>query len=984
MSKMLLEAYMPSRSPQLTHCVFHAGAGSGKTSWLIEQITKELLQAITQNKKPSIIVTTFTKKASGEVKERIMTKAIETKNWKLLTSISDPSQVLISTIDGIFYHFLKKHHPKWPSKLNLINEYQQKMAARSILRKLFEDSSFFPLLNHYKFSDIYDFLLSSCRQTIFKTQFTGMTKKEMIEQWKEKIKSAEANGFKTDPSLLSQILDENTNLEPIVDKIKTHWEQEKKNLKNFPKQKFEKLFKEHHPKHFQHLEEIYDIFSELCQKFHTQWNLFKKRTRQFQIEDIEAGMLDLIQSRGKSLSIESSQWFIDEYQDTNPVQEQILNTLTKNSSVWAAGDPQQSIYLFRKADPEVFQRKLKQAKKLKGSVEESRKNFRSSKELICFFNDLFKDKFHPIEKREASYTSSEEKELEKSSPPDVCFISYKEPVQYSTLIAHRLNQLLSQNIRPENICILLKTNQEALNLGHFLKQMKFPVQVHSKNILKKSCMDVLFFLRFLINPLDNYNLIGLLRSPYFYISDSDIAGESSKNSSLWMRLKQEYKNHPSVQSLKEFLKQSYKEGFSKTLSSFLENSLIIDLCHYQDPSEEQENSLWNLLFELKEKEKTPDFNYSRFIEEKMNAAQDLTLEGGSSSSSSKKLIQLMTIHQSKGLEFDHLIIPQIEKSISLPDSSRFVINSETKKWSFPIYNEQKESFYPVDHSNYKETLKQKQNKEQDRLFYVAVTRAKKTLSFLFSSDKMTKSPSWLNQFSYFENIQNHLQESKFKITQKEGYKIMTCLIESKEEENLLFSDQISNFQSQESISPLCKIQKNMKNQILKPYSSHTLLKQEDNFKKPPCTANVLKQGVRGVLLHSILQTLFYTQNIQKTLYQVPSEEHIEWKAALQYVLDLKTPPILQLFKKGFSEWDFSYLFKNQAIKGRIDLWGEIKDTVWIVDYKSSHVSKDSWKQMNMYALALNKKRPSKKIKMCIIQPFSKKCEIRSFHPSENS
>ena len=109
MQSLLLEKYMSSASLELKHHTLRAGAGAGKTTHLIHQVVHSFSKSRGKNQKPPhIMITTFTRKTAGEVKERIMKYAIEEKDWELINAVSDSSQIFVSTLHGILYYFFKK------------------------------------------------------------------------------------------------------------------------------------------------------------------------------------------------------------------------------------------------------------------------------------------------------------------------------------------------------------------------------------------------------------------------------------------------------------------------------------------------------------------------------------------------------------------------------------------------------------------------------------------------------------------------------------------------------------------------------------------------------------------------------------------------------------------------------------------------------------------------------------------------------------
>ena len=82
---------------------------------------------------------------------------------------------------------------------------------------------------------------------------------------------------------------------------------------------------------------------------------------------------------------------IDEYQDSNDLQEMILSTLSNGSNMFMVGDVKQSIYAFRNANPDIFVNKchMYEGDSEKGVLINLKKNFRSRREVLNVVNDVF-------------------------------------------------------------------------------------------------------------------------------------------------------------------------------------------------------------------------------------------------------------------------------------------------------------------------------------------------------------------------------------------------------------------------------------------------------------------------------------------------------------------------------------------------------------------------------------------------------------------
>ena len=185
--------------------------------------------------------------------------------------------------------------------------------------------------------------------------------------------------FEKHNSPLVQLLKQDQN----ADDVKKLFDEED----SFQTHQFVSLFKELH-------EAGREFFSEFMEK--------KKNTSALDIGDLLLFSLSLLRENPKtaqSFSKEWDYWLVDEYQDTSWVQEQIIDKITGFKNVFCVGDPAQSIYLFRGADPYVFKRR---ENALKDQVLKLDVNRRSSASLVHFYNDFFSEnknfmKFKPLE-----------------------------------------------------------------------------------------------------------------------------------------------------------------------------------------------------------------------------------------------------------------------------------------------------------------------------------------------------------------------------------------------------------------------------------------------------------------------------------------------------------------------------------------------------------------------------------------------------------
>ena len=116
---------------------------------------------------------------------------------------------------------------------------------------------------------------------------------------------------------------------------------------------------------------------------------YKRRTGELTLADLDSLALQIIEKFPDSAEEFSSTWdyfMLDEYQDTSPLQVKILNAIIRDKTCFVVGDPQQSIYLFRGARSEVFEKKQTEMQQSGAQVDFLETNYRSEPTLMNFIN----------------------------------------------------------------------------------------------------------------------------------------------------------------------------------------------------------------------------------------------------------------------------------------------------------------------------------------------------------------------------------------------------------------------------------------------------------------------------------------------------------------------------------------------------------------------------------------------------------------------
>lgn len=373
---------------------------------------------------------------------------------------------------------------------------------------------------------------------------------------------------------------------------------------------------------------------------------------------------------------------VDEYQDTNLLQYKFLSLLTSvHKNLCVVGDEDQSIYGWRGADIRnilEFEKDFANAKVIK-----LEKNYRSTPQILEFANRLIA---HNTQRLGKTLYSMQE---EGQSVGIENFRDEKEEIQ---AIAQEIKALSLKGVSYKEIAILYRLNALSRAVEEGLNKAKIPyaligtVAFYERSEIK----DALSYLRLMVNYEDDFSLLRVLNKPKRGIgkTSEDNLRKLAKNTSIYAIFSQEPRLIPSkiLNALNEFfaLIDQLNDSFKTSLESFIKALEKIPFLesYAEIEREDRKANLLELFALLKE-----------FFEENPEAGMEDFLNDISLSTSLDKTmgdkISCMSVHLSKGLEFDYV----------------FVVGCE-------------DGFFPLQES-YLE--------EERRLGYVAFTRARKRL-----------------------------------------------------------------------------------------------------------------------------------------------------------------------------------------------------------------------------------------------------------------
>lgn len=460
---------------------------------------------------------------------------------------------------------------------------------------------------------------------------------------------------------------------------------------------------------------------------------------------------------------------IDEYQDTNEIQYQIympiLNEL-KEGNLFVVGDEKQSIYMFRDAELEIFNRTKGEILKQEpnGKLLELPHSFRMSPHLVLFTNTLFKELFknpNPI-LNEVNYSELIcAKDQNEKGSIEFLLVGENNEIKEADIIASKISELINKKIVEQGeVAILCRKRAMFTQIEQALvkKNIQYNVVGGKGFYQKQSINDIYNYLTFLLNNDDDAALIGILRSPFYCLSDStlfEISLEEGNN--FFTKLKNYASKNTYVQSIIEYLDKHQKLLLSselfKVIRTILSDRAYWSVISSKKNAEQEIANIKKLLSISREYHRKSFKNVYDFTVYLKNAIDSIEDEGQAQISKETNAVKLLTIHQAKGLEFKAVFLFGCNESVK-DDSIKTKSLGIDKEFGFPVKVFLNGNYFSnpvVSHIvalvNY--IRNQKNIAEIKRLLYVAVTRP---INYLFISAMHKDYASQQNSFfSFFQS-----------------------------------------------------------------------------------------------------------------------------------------------------------------------------------------------------------------------------------------
>ncbi len=449
--------------------------------------------------------------------------------------------------------------------------------------------------------------------------------------------------------------------------------------------------------------------------------------------------------------------FIDEFQDTDPVQGELLLFLAEeklsSASRWqeirlepgklfVVGDPKQSIYRFRGADITAYE--LFTALILKQGGEKCflQKNFRSAPEIVSVANEVcqramvqqtaFQPAYVPILPTKKVQPDAVEWLFIEPPSEDPLADDYRhnQAEQIARWIEKNVGKLTLADGRKLSYGDIALLSRAATTAGPYTDALRrhgiaFNVEVDKDFYHKQEINDFLNFLRVVADPTDRTALVGVLRSPWGGFTDEEIY-------QIVLRKELDLKAptaDPALarcyQQISHFVQKAGRTPIKQLLHDVLEQTFLPEACMAAYEGEQTLASLQRLLRMTEEFTEGMSGSLSQFL---ASVQQIITEEperlGASAVDNTKNAVSVMTVHKSKGLGFPVVILADLSKreAVSAAKPQNHVFS-----WQYNMHGLRAGKICDANLAFLEEEQKKHHRCEEVRILYVALTRAKEKM-----------------------------------------------------------------------------------------------------------------------------------------------------------------------------------------------------------------------------------------------------------------
>lgn len=979
-----------------TNIIVSAGAGSGKTAVLSERVIRKLKDGIDIR---NILMLTFTNEAAGEMANRIRKKI---KKAGLTSQLEFLDQAYITTFDAFALSLVKKYHYvlNIDKSIDIIDSSIIDLKRNEFLEEIFlslydaKDEKFLKLIGDFTTRD--DEVIKKAILSINKSLDLKYDKEDYIDNYinnfynNKYIDQLFAEYFNylkkislelEDSVLILENFMDSSSYENIYNSLSKLFRPNSYNdlyknnniiLPRFTKvdssgisvkENIQELFKELNELVIYSEDELKNnyfctrdyvkVILKIIKMLDEKISLYKKEHNSYEFTDIAKMAISIVKDN-EDIRLELKDKFneimIDEYQDTNDLQETFIKLL-ENDNVYMVGDIKQSIYRFRNANPLIFKDKYDRYSINNGGKKiDLLKNFRSREEVLYNINEIFaplmtqdigginyKESHAMVYGNKAyiekgandynnyldilTYNNEDKKYTNDEIEAFIIAKDIKKKIEEKYLVFD-FDKECNRDVTYNDFCIILDRGSKMSLFKKVFEYLDIPMEVYKDNNLIEE--NDIFIIK---------NIIGLILSIKDGIYNKNLKYYFTSVARSYIGNLCDNEIFKCFEENKIFKTDIYNKCYeiSKDIDIMTPNILlkrIIKDFDFYDKfilvgNVDAAIKRINYLLELSKNVENLGFSiidFSNYLNEMIDSDQEIKYKEAKSNSIS---VKIMNIHKSKGLEFPICYFAGFPKSFNISDlKNKFMFDNKYGILT-PFYKEGiGETFVKtlVKNNYYLNEVA-----EKIRLFYVALTRAKEKMIMVMPNiddKKYVKDEisfvdgiKFRSFYDFIKSISGNLSKYMINVDLNsvgvtkdyEFSKSLSKNMVNNEDANMLFiEDEI----------PFIEIEKKHASKTIK-----EILSVSDE-----------KTLEFGTKIHELLElTDFKNANTDN-----------KYVNHLLNTFDFNSAEIYQ-------ELEFSYELDDVLYHGIIDLMLEYEDKIFIIDYKLKNIDDENYiKQLNVY------------------------------------
>lgn len=979
-----------------TNIIVSAGAGSGKTAVLSERVIRKLKDGIDIR---NILMLTFTNEAAGEMANRIRKKI---KKAGLTSQLEFLDQAYITTFDAFALSLVKKYHYvlNIDKSIDIIDSSIIDLKRNEFLEEIFlslyeaKDEKFLKLIGDFTTRD--DEVIKKAILSINKSLDLKYDKEDYIDnyinnfynnKYIEQLFAEYFNYLKKisleleDSVLILENFMDSSSYENIYNSLSKLFRPNSYNdlyknnniiLPRFTKvdssgisvkENIQELFKELNELVIYSEDELknnyfctrdyVEVILKIIKMLDEKISLYKKEHNSYEFTDIAKMAISIVKDN-EDIRLELKDKFneimIDEYQDTNDLQETFIKLL-ENDNVYMVGDIKQSIYRFRNANPLIFKDKYDRYSINNGGKKiDLLKNFRSREEVLYNINEIFaplmtqdigginyKESHAMVYGNKAyiekgandynnyldilTYNNEDKKYTNDEIEAFIIAKDIKKKIEEKYLVFD-FDKECNRDVTYNDFCIILDRGSKMSLFKKVFEYLDIPMEVYKDNNLIEE--NDIFIIK---------NIIGLILSIKDGIYNKNLKYYFTSVARSYIGNLCDNEIFKCFEENKIFKTDIYNKCYeiSKDIDIMTPNILlkrIIKDFDFYDKfilvgNVDAAIKRINYLLELSKNVENLGFSiidFSNYLNEMIDSDQEIKYKEGKSNSIS---VKIMNIHKSKGLEFPICYFAGFPKTFNISDlKNKFMFDNKYGILT-PFYKEGiGETFVKtlVKNNYYLNEVA-----EKIRLFYVALTRAKEKMIMIMPNIEDKKYVK--DEISFMDGI-------KF----RSFYDFIKSI--SGNLAKYMISADLNNVGVTKDYEFSKSLSKNMVNN-----EEINMLFIEDEMPFIEIEKKHASKTIKEILSVSDEKTLEFGTKIHESL------ELTDFKNANtdnKYVNHL-----LNTFDfnsaKIYQELEFSYELDNVLYHGIIDLMLEYEDKIFIIDYKLKNIDDENYiKQLNVY------------------------------------